>query len=827
MVIVFSASSHAQELSSESVDNATLDNSTIVDNSTYTNDDASDFFSGDDYYELEDIEITEQVFNDTDLGKTSLPRVYIENMPKGNGGITDLLRAVPSVQYGEGYRSVDNAGEIAPAEVSISGGKPYENLFLVDGISNSSLLDPASNNPYSSTEVTGNAQKFNVDSWLIEDITVYDSNVPTKYDGFTGGVVTVETKRPDDEISGAVSYRHTGSNLTYFHLGDGVTDEPEFTKNFYTASLNMPLFEDFNALFSYNRTESVLPQTFLNGFRSEKRLSQTFLAKGAYNIDGLSHIDATFSYSPGENTHYITNTENSKFTIKSGGVFGQASYVRETGFGGEFNADINYSYNQNSRNAPNEFFPWLQSKNKPWGQFISDNASSNEGGWGSIDKFEHTFNASVDNKHDEQEFYGSHIISYGMDYDLIYGREHRLEDAIIYSDSVQSVDIICNGQSACIDGDQYFHTREVTPESDTSAMINKLSLYAEDKYSVYRFDVRAGVRVAYDDYMTNLNLSPRTELKYDIFDDLFTVLTFGYNRYHSSALLTYKLREGRAANYTESRWTEYNQVQDWTPTASDANVVYNFSSLKTPYTDELLASVDQAVLTGTLNLKYIERFGKDIIAQERSVGSNGDINYHLNNNGTSHYRSVQAKWSKAWEKHYFMINASWQDSTASNDTYDDSLDLEDLENEVMFNGQIIKQYQLPEDDYNRPVVINVGYVGNFFDNLYLSTNVKFTTGYKKNELQEEEYVTGTGPNDPITGNPTQNSISVYETVEYDPNITVDVAVEWRQPLSWGHKLIVTAEVNNLFNTKNQIGSSSSTTSYELGTQLWLGATYEF
>ncbi len=829
--------SYAQNIDNAMSDNISTDNSTIdntsnsnnitFDNSSFYNDNASDFYSGDDFYELEDMEITDEILNDNDVGRTVLPRVYIENAPKGNGGVTDLLRAVPSIQFDEEYRGAENAGEIAPAEISISGGKAYENLFVIDGISNSSLLDPASDNPYSTTEVTGNAQKFSVDSWIIEDITVYDSNVPTKYDGFTGGVVDVKTKRPDNEFAGSVSYRNTNSYFTYFHLDEGVTEKPQFFKNFYTASLNIPILDDWAALISYNRADSVIPQTFLDGFRSETRQSETFLIKNSYNIDGLNYIDATVSYAPSYSRHYIINTENSEFTINSGGWFAQAGYTRETGLGGVFNASLNYTYNENSRNAPNEFFPWLQSQHKPWGQYVSDTSSSNEGAWGSIDKYEQTVNVSADNVHDDIEFYGMHTISYGLDYDFVFGRENRIEDAYIYQDAVQSIDIVCGGQGGCIDGDQYFHTREVTPESDTSASLNKISLYVEDKYDIWRLDLRVGARVGYDDYLSNVNVSPRTELRYDIFDNLFTVLTVGYNRYYSSALLTYKLREGREPGYTESRWTTNNIVQDWTLTASDANVEYNFDSLKTPYTDELLASIDQEVLGGIFNVKYIERFGKDIFANERFVDSNGDINYKLNNNGTSRYRSIQAKWSRAWEKHYVMINGSWQQSSSSNDTYDDSYDLEDLENDVLFNGEVIKAYQLPEDNYNRPFVINVGYVGNFFKHLYFSTNVKFTSGYRENALLEDSYVTGTGPNDPVTGAPTFNSIPAYETVEYKPNITVDVAIEWRQPFFWGHQLSITAEVNNLFNTKNEIDTSSSISSYELGTQLWLGATYEF
>ena len=77
----------------------------------------------------------------------------------------------------------------------------------------------------------------------------------------------------------------------------------------------------------------------------------------------------------------------------------------------------------------------------------------------------------------------------------------------------------------------------------------------------------------------------------------------------------------------------------------------------------------------------------------------------------------------------------------------------------------------------------------------------------------------------------QESVSAYEDVRYDHNVTVDLAVYWEQTLWADTKLTLYAEVYNLFNTQNKIGysnqSSSMVDDYELGTQLWIGASYEF
>ena len=95
--------------------------------------------------------------------------------------------------------------DLRPESISISGGRFYENNFVLDGLSNSNRLDPASDSSSSSvSDIGGHEQSLFINADLIGELKVYDSNVPAAYGGFTGGVVDATTRRAGREPEGGV-----------------------------------------------------------------------------------------------------------------------------------------------------------------------------------------------------------------------------------------------------------------------------------------------------------------------------------------------------------------------------------------------------------------------------------------------------------------------------------------------------------------------------------------------------------------------------------------------------------------------------------------------
>ena len=203
-------------------------------------------------------------------GEQVIDRQMIENLPSGNGDITSLLRTNPNVQFDNSQLSSKNPGEIAPADISINGARPWQNLFIVDGMSMNNDLDPGNTND-NFAEISGRSQGLALDTDLLEDIKVYDSNVPVEFGGFNGGVVEANTRDPSKELHGKLSVQMSRSEWTHYHLnkddpnledveaGFGNDNQPEFEKIITRATLEGHLTDNFGLLASFSRKDSTIP----------------------------------------------------------------------------------------------------------------------------------------------------------------------------------------------------------------------------------------------------------------------------------------------------------------------------------------------------------------------------------------------------------------------------------------------------------------------------------------------------------------------------------------------------------------------------------------
>lgn len=68
-------------------------------------------------------------------GNTHYTSESIERLPTGNGNISDLLRTNPAVRMDSTQSTSLNQGDIRPEKISIHGASPYQNAYLIDGIS--------------------------------------------------------------------------------------------------------------------------------------------------------------------------------------------------------------------------------------------------------------------------------------------------------------------------------------------------------------------------------------------------------------------------------------------------------------------------------------------------------------------------------------------------------------------------------------------------------------------------------------------------------------------------------------------------------------------
>ena len=197
------------------------------------------------------------------IGRSYLDRNFIDATAKGNGDINELIALLPGVQLSNDAFSIESLAEISAPEISISGAQPWQTGFSLDGMNYNNRIDPASNSRLtsSSNDVSGGVQSMNVNSDIVESITVYDHNIPAEFGGFSGGVVDTKTKETfgNDSFSFSVRGNHSDwANYHYIQADDAEqssTDEtelkaPVYEKISYSLSGKKQLNKHHGVMFS-------------------------------------------------------------------------------------------------------------------------------------------------------------------------------------------------------------------------------------------------------------------------------------------------------------------------------------------------------------------------------------------------------------------------------------------------------------------------------------------------------------------------------------------------------------------------------------------------
>ncbi len=723
----------------------------------------------------------------------------LEKLPLRNNSINEALTILPGVQFSETADISTQGGEILPPGVSISGGKIYENNFTIDGISNNSLLDPnGKTNLDAPNDLPGHPQEMFLDASLVDKITVYDSNVSARYGNFKGGVVNAETIRPLPQFTGKVFYRTTRDEWTSFHLDPekeedflSSTDhreQPKFRKHHYGLDLHIPLTPRLLTVGGYRQLYSRIPLRQEDGTKTQQRREENFLFKTLFQPSASTNFDFLWTYTPYDGTYFKNGFRDSDYRLSGGGhLFSVACHTRMPL--ATLDTQVAYRASENSRKAPTNV---IQTE-------LSKNVWDKEGFYGDLDKTQQSFQFKSDLSFLPVSLGPTnHLLNAGIDTQYIEGRFERPETSYLYT-------YLLNDNPFSTSDD--YPNRRVYGEYDVKADLRQYGFYLEDIITWGGLELRPGMRIDYDDYMHNLHLAPRLAIALDVFSNRQTILIGGYNRYYANTLLTYKLREGIQDEYFEQliagEWTF------WKRKTTDTK----FSDLKTPYTDEYVLGLEQQLFGGTATVKYIHRKGKSEFAQTFEKEADGIYYYSLNNNGRSRHESYLVSWERQWHNHYVSINGTYQETESSNESYEETVDEEDLEERVWYNGRSINKNELPREDFNRPWVVNLTYVGRLPYGFSLSGMAKYRSGYRVLKDTKEDIVLPNG-----------DSLSIYDEVKMGGAVTISCRADWEKQLYRNHRMVLTLEINNLLNKKSSVGDTDD---YEIGRQVWAGMEYHF
>ncbi len=760
---------------------------------------------------------------DRETGRSTLNAAELAELPQGNGSINELLRLLPAVQFSDQARSSRTAGEIQPPALSISGGKVYQNNFRIDGVGNNSLLDPTFDKPGSSDNVPGHPQEIFLDSDLIESVTVYDSNVPARFGGFTGGVVEVTTRDPAETFGGSVRLRTTRDSWTHFHISEAEQEkfegstresrESRFRKYLGGLGFDLPLGPKTGLLVAYDGTYAQIPLFLFGELQDQSRRNDNLLLKLVHKPSADTTIRLEAIYNPYRSRYFIEQTKDSGYSVEGGGTALNGSYLLQQGEG---HVELTGSWraSENARSAPDDFFSWAQTPSRNWGEsFVS---TSREGGFGDLRRTQRTLELNAD--------WLSAVLTTGvirqqlnagLGGESVRAKFSRTTDTYSYATPKTSATVICAGDDpACADGEQWLSRRNLYPRGSASADINQLHLYLEDRLGFGRLAVRAGGRLSYDDLMAETNLAPRLAGSYDLQGDGGTVLSGGWNRYDGQTLLTYKLREGILPLGTETRELVGETPGAWISKPSATITGTRFSKLKTPYADEWVVGIDQTVLGGRAGLKYVRRRGRDEFARVFDPFVAGEPRYYrLTNNGRSHYESYRATWEGRSDWQSLAVNACYEKTRTNNVNYDDLVAPEDLDRQVWFDRKLLYLDELPAKDFNRSGVVNLTYGADLPEGFHFTNVATYRSGYRSLEKSKQTLTLS------------ETVYPIYEKVKRPSAVLFDWRIDWQSPAVKGQSLQLTLEVNNVFNRRVYLDSSSD--SFELGRQFWAGATYRF
>lgn len=767
-------------------------------------------------------------------GVTNLDRKMIENLPSRNGNVSDLLNTVTGVQFSEETNSSFNAGEIKPSEISISGGKIYENNFLIDGISNNSVTDPNDVKSSDANNIPGHSQLIFLNTNLVEQINIYDHNVPARFGNFTGGVVETITKSPGTAFGGHVFYRYTSDKWTQFHLdeedkedfynSDSETKQPKFTKQQTGFELNVPLTSNSGLLAAYTLNYSEIPLNNLTLSQDQYRKSENFFLKYKIETSPDQSLTITTIYAPYSEKHFLTRTKNSKFYL-NGDNLALSTRYELNGLAGTLKIDAVLQKSEDVRNAPPEIKHWKSNFNdiptsKDWGLLIGSNYST-EGGFGNLERNQRMISlladwASLPVMHGLVE----QTLNLGFAFDRIEAEMIRPETVFSYSTPQQHLltDIPClEGDTTCIDGDQYLSKRNTSLADQSDDLVFQYNAYIEDQLVFDRLLLRPGIRISRDTLMDNTDTAPRLAATYELSQYFGTTLIGGWNRYYSQNLLAFKLREAIAPiiidkmPVDESGNTFYEPFPEIDQYPASPNT--RFSKLKTPYADEINAGISQLLLSGELKLDYVRRYFEDQLAKEY-IPATADNSYYyiLNNNGSGEYESYRIAWERQWPNQFLGINATYEETHGTNVNYDDRLSETDLLKQVYYRGKLLFKDELPIDDYNRPWTVNIFYSKVFRSQHLTFTNVtRYQSRYRTIEDSKEDH-----PDD---------GLPIYVNLTKPSSITFDWHIAQGIPLKDGRLLSINIDIFNIFNKKNHVGTEDK--EYSLGRQIWAGLEYNF
>jgi len=801
-------------------------------------------------------------------GGMVLDEEYIQSTNKGNGDLATILRINPAVQFADSRAtSSRQRGEIRPADFSINGALPYQNLLSLDGISFNNDIEPVSSSnglPNHATDIIAPIQGIAVDTDMIGALSVYDANVPAAFGGFTGGVVDVETRHAQASFAGKVSLRMARSvwdeliipeaGRSAFEQSAQYQDQPVYDKYRLGVMLEGRTRNGVGLIGNVSRTRSDIP---LRGYsagrtspaddfiKKQRRENTSISLRADFMPSDSIRMSANITHAPVDDLYFIQNAKDSWFNLKQGGpVAGmRLSYL---GHAWTFNNNLSYSRLDSSRRVQSGidyWKAWAISEQMNWGI----PSSSFEGNFGNIDQISRNLSWKISADREELRWGPTrHHLQWGAEYRDRKASYHRINDHTTFLqpratltcigpdgtlDTVAcSLSPVTADASRVIAGQgQYFENRNDYRAGYFEVNVREMAAFVQDTVQIGHWNLRAGLRFDHDSMMDQDTIAPRLAVSWDVLGNQSTLLTTGINRYYGRNFFGYKLREGR--EHLHSLYKRSSIDSEW-ELSQEYRSANRFEALKIPYNDEWMLGLSQQWSWLSLDAKYIHRDGRDELLRE-SIKSN-DISgfyatdvYHYVNKGrstTDKYSvllSLQRPWRWRAVSTQMQLALDHTDVRRNYTTYDSAYNDNSYNRPVRYNGNIIPAYELPQRGYNRPWTARLS-TQTRFENLGIlwSNFWRWRDGYVWFEkIGDELHQDGDRP----------IVIDVLESRKNPSGWSWDSTLEYSFNLTRTQQVYARVEVQNVLNRSMLLTDNTTATFafYEPGRSYWVELGYRF
>lgn len=740
----------------------------------------------------------------------------ISKTPTSNGNITDYLRSNPHIRYENSDQNGFQRGEIKPENISINGADPNQTAYFVDNVNINNELTADSDIFDGSMQVVpgiSHTQAYFFDATMLSKVEVQDSNISASLGGFMGGAVIAKTKQYSGTDSIKLKYRTTNSSWARMEAGDSVQKilkqvrpdnsgtaelQPKYNKQTFNILAEKRLNDNLGIVFGYSRRTSSIEQNRLIGFdknannkaqldkQNHQRLSDNLLLNFNWTPQEKERIELGLRYSNYKELKYFRENIGNNVSDYHQALGATLAWVHSFDSGVWTNT-LAYDRFKDKRKSSSNSVETTSVFDEDYNPLYN----FEKGGYGNS-------RLTQDNLHFSTEYVMDPFYLASTEHSISIGGIYQATKYQFYRPQDVHSKIILSTQS---DGTMniFSSDKSTTSKGHVKTSYQNIAIYAEDLIKWRKFEFRPGIRIERNDYLKNNNLAPRFVARYRPWDD--TGFTLGLNRYYGRSFASLKLANGILKLNNDS--TRQHQ---------------NFSSLKTPYADELSLSFDQNMGNLALKLGYIHRDNKNRIILKRETVNQMKKSSYINGRpfGVDIY-TFQLNNIEPWKlgKTYWTtsLGFDWLNTKRADGEEFDLNKPVFLDGKLMTYREMLRQVNSNTEDWIARLGIDMtipDYDITWSNKVYMKAPIR---SYEELDNNDDD-------------------TPRYRSYHYGRHTQWDSSIRWQPTIRGKHSVYLQVDILNVLNKtrKNKVTTISTSDEYGVytpGREFWLEVGYQF